>query len=144
MTAGDVVVTLIDRKGRVVGTGTGLDTTIGDGEGAPLAWRGRSAILYNPRCRKSRWTAASPIGWKFPSAFARSAWTIKHGFILNDEPYDLHGVSRHQDRKGIGNAITREIMPRISPSFAESARRRCGWRTTSTTSISTTSATATA
>ena len=33
----------------------------------------------------------------------------KHGFILNDEPYDLHGVSRHQDRKGIGNAITREM-----------------------------------
>ena len=30
------------------------------------------------------------------------------GFILNDEEYPLHGVSRHQDRLGIGNALTKE------------------------------------
>lgn len=29
-----------------------------------------------------------------------------HGFQLNGRPYALHGVSRHQDRKGLGNAIT--------------------------------------
>jgi beta-galactosidase len=33
----------------------------------------------------------------------------KKGFILNGRPYGLHGVSRHQDRKGIGNAITRQM-----------------------------------
>ena len=33
----------------------------------------------------------------------------KLGFILNDKPFPLHGVSRHQDRKGLGNAITREM-----------------------------------
>ncbi len=32
------------------------------------------------------------------------------GFYLNGEPYPLRGVSRHQDRKGVGNAITREMM----------------------------------
>ena len=32
------------------------------------------------------------------------------GFILNGRPYPLRGVSRHQDRKGAGNAITREMM----------------------------------
>ena len=30
------------------------------------------------------------------------------GFFLNGRPYPLHGVSRHQDWKGIGNAITKE------------------------------------
>ena len=30
------------------------------------------------------------------------------GFILNGELYPLHGVSRHQDRKGIGNALLPE------------------------------------
>ena len=31
----------------------------------------------------------------------------KKGFYLNGRAYPLHGVSRHQDRKGIGNALTR-------------------------------------
>lgn len=30
------------------------------------------------------------------------------GFILNDKEYALRGVSRHQDRLGIGNALTKE------------------------------------
>lgn len=28
------------------------------------------------------------------------------GFILNGVPYPLHGVSRHQDRRGLGNALS--------------------------------------
>ena len=32
------------------------------------------------------------------------------GFILNGRPYPLRGVSRHQDRKGVGNALTKEMM----------------------------------
>lgn len=32
----------------------------------------------------------------------------KNGFILNGEEYPLHGVSRHQDRWGIGNALLPE------------------------------------
>ena len=31
------------------------------------------------------------------------------GFFLNGRSYPLRGVSRHQDRKGLGNAITREM-----------------------------------
>ena len=34
----------------------------------------------------------------------------KQGFFLNGRPYPLHGVSRHQDRKGAGVAITKEMM----------------------------------
>ena len=30
------------------------------------------------------------------------------GFILNEKPYPLRGVSRHQDRKGLGNALSRK------------------------------------
>ena len=33
----------------------------------------------------------------------------KSGFWLNGRRYPLHGVSRHQDRKGLGNAITRAM-----------------------------------
>lgn len=32
------------------------------------------------------------------------------GFILNGKPYPLHGVSRHQDRRGVGNALTTEMQ----------------------------------
>ena len=32
------------------------------------------------------------------------------GFILNGKPYPLRGVSRHQDYKGVGNAITKEMQ----------------------------------
>ncbi len=31
------------------------------------------------------------------------------GFFLNGESYPLHGVSRHQDRKGVGNALTKDM-----------------------------------
>lgn len=34
------------------------------------------------------------------------------GFFLNGRSFPLHGVSRHQDFKGIGNAITREYHDR--------------------------------
>ena len=31
------------------------------------------------------------------------------GFFLNGKPYPLHGVSRHQDRLSVGNALTKEM-----------------------------------
>ena len=33
-----------------------------------------------------------------------------HGFFLNGRSYPLRGVSRHQDRRGVGNAISKEMM----------------------------------
>ncbi len=32
-------------------------------------------------------------------------FTADHGFFLNGAPYKLHGVNRHQDFKGMGNAL---------------------------------------
>ena len=37
------------------------------------------------------------------------SFDTEKGFILNGEPYPLRGVSRHQDRKGVGNALTKEM-----------------------------------
>ena len=34
----------------------------------------------------------------------------QRGFLLNGREYPLRGVSRHQDRKGVGVAITKEMM----------------------------------
>ena len=105
--AGDVVVTLIDRKGRVVGTGTGLDTTIEMAKAR--RWHGvEDPYLYTARCEV---TVDGSVTDRLEIPFGVRSFRVdeKHGFILNDEPYDLHGVSRHQDRKGIGNAITREM-----------------------------------
>lgn len=33
----------------------------------------------------------------------------QRGFLLNGRPYPLRGVSRHQDRRGVGNALTPEM-----------------------------------
>lgn len=33
----------------------------------------------------------------------------ENGFFLNGRSYPLHGVSRHQDRFGVGNALTKEM-----------------------------------
>lgn len=33
----------------------------------------------------------------------------QRGFLLNGEEYPLRGVSRHQDREGVGNAVTEEM-----------------------------------
>lgn len=34
----------------------------------------------------------------------------EEGFFLNGRAYPLHGVSRHQDFKGVGNALTKEMQ----------------------------------
>ena len=40
------------------------------------------------------------------------SFSPKDGFHLNGRPYPLHGVSRHQDYKDLGNAISREAHDR--------------------------------
>ena len=54
------------------------------------------------------WTMARrpPLG----SAAGNLSLTPRRAFILNGRSYPLRGVSRHQDRKGMGNALTKEMM----------------------------------
>lgn len=57
-------------------------------------------------------TVSLPEGDEVSARFGCRSYEIdpQRGFILNGRPYPLRGVSRHQDRAGVGNAITREMM----------------------------------
>lgn len=107
ITAGDVAVTLLDHNGRVVGEGEGVDCTIHMEKAR--RWHGiEDPYLYVARCEvKVDGQVTDSLDINFGVRSCRV--DPKIGFVLNDEVYDLHGVSRHQDRKGLGNAITREM-----------------------------------
>ena len=46
--------------------------------------------------------------WNSKNGFRSYRFDPKQGFFLNGRSYPLHGVSRHQDWKELGNAITKE------------------------------------
>ena len=107
VTMGDVAVTLLDAEGKTVATGEGADCTI------PMAkahrWHGvDDPYLYTCRVQVK---ADGQVTDQLDIPFGVRSFRVdpKIGFILNDKPFPLHGVSRHQDRKGLGNAITREM-----------------------------------
>ena len=54
--------------------------------------------------------AALPSGDRISTRFGvrNIAFDPEKGFFLNGKPYPLRGVSRHQDRAGIGNALSLE------------------------------------
>lgn len=56
-------------------------------------------------------TAALDSGDAVSARFGcrRFAADPQQGFLLNGRPYPLRGVSRHQDRKSVGNALTCEM-----------------------------------
>ncbi|MCD8366777.1 MAG: glycoside hydrolase family 2 protein [Clostridiales bacterium] len=56
-------------------------------------------------------TAALDSGDAVSARFGcrRFAVDPQRGFLLNGRPYPLRGVSRHQDRRGAGNALTYEM-----------------------------------
>ena len=68
-------------QSRVTAGARGASLARARGWTRPSRWRRRAAGMvwkiptFILRAVKSRWMAASPIGWKFPSAFAPSAWT---------------------------------------------------------------------
>lgn len=68
------------------------------------------------------------------------AFDAEKGFILNGRPYRLCGAARHQDRQGLGNALTEKEHDEDMALLREMARTPCAWPTTSTRSISTTCA----
>ena len=53
------------------------------------------------------------------------AFDAEKGFILNGRPYRLCGAARHQDRQGLGNALTEKSTTRIWPCCARWARTPC-------------------
>ena len=106
-TGGEVAVTLLDHKGRTVGEGTGEDVTIH--MASARRWHGTvDPYLYTCRV-ELREGGETTDRLTIPFGVRSFHNDPKKGFFLNDKPYPLHGVSRHQDRKGLGNAITREM-----------------------------------
>jgi beta-galactosidase len=107
ITAGDVKITLLDAKGNTVAEGTGTDATLSISKAH--RWNGiEDPYLYTCRVQvvaNGEVTDALDI----PFGVRSFKTDPKKGFFLNDKPYPLHGVSRHQDRKGVGNAITKEM-----------------------------------
>ena len=105
VTAGEVVITLKDHKDRVVGTANGADVTIEMKKAH--RWHGvEDPYLYTCHAEVVM-DGVVTDALDIPFGVRSFRVDPKIGFVLNDKPYPLHGVSRHQDRKGLGNAITK-------------------------------------
>ena len=97
---------LLDGAGKTVGVGSGPDITIAvanvhlwDGADDPYLYTCQAELVVDGE-------TVDRVSTRFGvRTFSVDA---KRGFRLNGRPYPLHGVSRHQDWKGIGNAITKE------------------------------------
>ena len=104
---GEVSIELLDSAGNTVATGKGPDITLTIFN-AHL-WNGvKDPYLYS--C-KARLVVNGTVEDETTTRFGVRSFKVdpKKGFFLNGKSYPLHGVSRHQDRKGLGNAITREM-----------------------------------
>ena len=107
VTMGDVAITLMDAEGNTVAIGEGADCTITMAKAH--RWHGiDDPYLYTCRAQVK---VDGVVTDEIDIPFGVRSFRVdpKIGFILNDKPFPLHGVSRHQDRKGLGNAITREM-----------------------------------
>ena len=107
VTMGDVAITLLDAEGNTVATGEGADCTVEIAKAH--RWHGiDDPYLYTCRAQVK---VDGVVTDEIDIPFGVRSFRVdpKIGFILNDKPFPLHGVSRHQDRKGLGNAITREM-----------------------------------
>ena len=101
-----VTVTLLDADGKEAAKGTGTDILLRI-PGVHL-WDGvEDPYMYTASVTLQR---GEQILDKVCIPFGVRTFKVdpKKGFFLNGRPYPLHGVSRHQDRKGIGNALTKE------------------------------------
>ena len=106
VTEPQVAVALTDAQGNLVARGEGTDVTLTisdvhlwDGLEDPYLYTATLQLLEDGK-------AVDEISCPFGVRTFRM--DPKEGFFLNGRKYPLHGVSRHQDRKGLGNALTRE------------------------------------
>ena len=104
---GSVEVELLDASGRQAAKASGEKAVLTLQN--PHLWNGvKDPYLYT--CVVRLMQDGKPVDEVTTKVGIRSfSVDAKKGFFLNGKPYPLHGVSRHQDRKGLGNAITREM-----------------------------------
>jgi len=103
---GTVSIELKDAEGTVVATGEGTDTHIElknvhlwDGVVDPYLYTCEATLTVDG-------VAVDKVTTTFGARYFRV--DPKEGFFLNGRSYPLRGVSRHQDWKGIGNALHKE------------------------------------
>ena len=104
---GEVTVRILDADGKCVAEGNGTDAQMRienarmwNGVKDPYLYTAQAVLTVDGKevdCVETRFGVRD---------FATDP---KTGFYLNGKKYPLHGVSRHQDRKGIGNALTKEM-----------------------------------
>ena len=103
-----ILYTLLDREGKVVTEENSRETKVTLSVSSPHLWNGRKdPYLYYIKAELLKGEerldeVGSEIG------FRSFRIDPERGFILNGEEYPLRGVSRHQDRKDKGNAISKE------------------------------------
>ncbi len=101
-----VIVRLLDADGKAVTDGEGTDVTLTI-PGVHL-WDGvKDPYLYT--CEAALAVDGKEVD-RVSSRFGVRTFSVdpEKGFFLNGRSYPLRGVSRHQDWKSIGNAITKE------------------------------------
>ncbi len=100
---GRVSVRILDAEGTEVASGTPGTLTIPQVH----LWNGiRDPYLYT--CEATLMVDGQPVDQISTRFGVRSFYVDpKKGFFLNGKPYPLRGVCRHQDRKGLGNALTK-------------------------------------
>ena len=102
---GEVVITLKDAQGNVVATGSGMDTKIMISN--VHLWDGiEDPYLYTCQAElKVGGAVVDVVSTRFGARYFHV--DPQKGFFLNGRSYPLRGVCRHQDWKGIGNALTK-------------------------------------
>ena len=96
-----VTVTILDADGREVARGTGASVTLTID--SVHLWNGvEDPYLYTAVAKMA---SGDEISARF--GVRDFHYDSRTGFYLNGKKYPLRGVSRHQDRKGLGNAISR-------------------------------------
>lgn len=107
--AGDkIVCEIIDREGNVLTKQSSEKEKIELFLAKPRLWQGRKdPYLYTLRACIVRWEETIDC---VSARFGCRSFSIdaEKGFFLNGEHYPLRGVSRHQDRLGVGNALKKE------------------------------------
>ena len=101
-----VEVEIFDRDGKKVTGGSGVkaalqikDVHLWHGRKDPYLYSAKASLIEND-------VVIDEVSTRFGVRTFRI--DPENGFILNGEEYPLRGVSRHQDRWGVGNALTPE------------------------------------
>ena len=103
----EIAYEITDDKGKSVAKATSADTKTTLTIEKARRWHGRKdPYLYTAKVQILRGGKAID---EVSARFGCRTFEIdpERGFILNGEEYPLRGVSRHQDRLGVGNALTK-------------------------------------